>query len=106
MPGVKEDILLFLSFALRELAQCTPIHSWNTQGGQQRGWGQAGVILGGGGGGWGEREEAERRKTCEATADPAQTWGLQQRRLYRSDFAVPTLGTAVFLAFWYSCTIF
>lgn len=74
--------------------------------GSREGGVRLGLYLAGGGGGWGEREEAERRKTCEATADPAQTWGLQQRRLYRSDFAVPTLGTAVFLAFWYSCTIF
>lgn len=44
VPGVKGDILLFLSFALRELAQCTSIHGWDTQGGQRRGWGQAGVI--------------------------------------------------------------
>lgn len=51
-----------------------------------------------------EREEAERRKIYEASH--TQTWDFRNARLYRSDFAVSTLGTAVFLAFWYFCTIF
>lgn len=42
VPGVQEDILLFLSLALRELVLCTPTHGLGHQGGQGRGWGQAG----------------------------------------------------------------
>lgn len=44
VPGVKEDILLFLFLALRELALCTPIHVWDTQGRQRKGWGQPGGM--------------------------------------------------------------
>lgn len=64
------------------------------------GSGEGGVRLGL----YKEKEREAEGKKPQLT--PRRHGDIRNACLDRSDFAVPTLGTAVFLAFWYSCTIF